>query len=104
MREDNFIYFFTIIGFFIGIIMGILNTSDSFNMLFYTLAITGFFYLFIHVIISLYIDIKNPILAIFNKQSYEKECDIIISELEHREHKLRASLEFIYEKHENAKN
>ena len=84
--------------------MGVLNAYDMIDVLMYTIFTTGFFYLFIHIIISLYIDIQNPITSLFNKKYYEDECDIIISEIEHREHKLRSSLEFIYGKQPNAKN
>jgi len=54
MLGENFVYFFTVQGFFIGIIFGILKSFDAQGLLVYTFFITIFFYLFSHVIIAFY--------------------------------------------------
>jgi len=54
MLGENFVYFFTVQGFFVGIIFGILKSFDAEGLLVYTFFITTFFYLFSHIIIALY--------------------------------------------------
>jgi len=44
VKSENFIYFFTISGFFIGLAFSILNFSEPEEILFYTLEITLVFY------------------------------------------------------------
>ncbi len=88
MRIENFIYFFTISGFFIGLIFSIINFNAPENILFYTLLITLFFYLLIHLIVANTLDIKNISKKIFNKEKYEEVSDYFIYELENREEKI----------------
>ncbi len=88
MRVENFIYFFTICGFFIGLIFSIVNFIDPFNILFYTFLITLFFYLLIHLSIANFLDIKNLSKNIFDKSKYEEVSDYFIFELENREKKI----------------
>ncbi len=85
MLGENFVYFFTVQGFFIGIIFGILKSFDAEGLLVYTFFITTFFYLFSHVIIALYF---KPLVAksyYFPKEIHEKELDLIVKEINKRE-------------------
>ena len=50
MRAENFIAFFTVCGFFIGIVFTLLKVNEPVEMLVYTLVITLFFYLIIHIV------------------------------------------------------
>ena len=78
-------YFFTVQGFFIGIIFGILKSFDAEGLLVYTFFITAFFYLFSHVIVALY---YRTILArtyMFPKELHEKELDMFVTEINRRE-------------------
>lgn len=43
MLGENFVYFFTVQGFFVGIIFGILKSFDAEGLLVYTFFITTFF-------------------------------------------------------------
>ncbi len=90
MRIENFIYFFTICGFFIGLIFSIINFNEPGNILFYTFIITLFFYLLIHLAIANFLDIKSLSKKIFNKEKYEEVSDYFIYELENREKKINS--------------
>ncbi len=89
MKIENFIYFFTICGFFIGLIFSIINFNDPMYILFYTLLITLFFYLLIHLSIANFLDIKNLSKEIFDKSKYEEASDYFIYELESREKRIK---------------
>jgi hypothetical protein len=65
MLGENFVYFFTVQGFFIGIIFGILKSFDAEGLLVYTFFITTSYY--------------------FPKEIHEKELDLIVKEINKRE-------------------
>ncbi|MGP1359303.1 hypothetical protein [Campylobacter sp.] len=88
MRAENFIAFFTVCGFFVGIVFTLLKVSEPVEMLIYTLVITLFFYLIIHIVIMNYIDVKRALNKIFDKQRHEEIADYLISELNTREKRM----------------
>jgi len=90
LRVENFIYFFTICGFFIGLVFSIINFNEPEYILFYTGIITLFFYLLIHVVIANFLDIKTLSKNIFNKEKYEEVSDYFIYEMEVREKKINS--------------
>ncbi len=85
VKSENFIYFFTISGFFIGLAFSILNFSEPEEILFYTLEITLVFYLIIHLAIMNFFDLERMSTFIFNKKEHENIGDYFIHELENRE-------------------
>ncbi len=85
MLSENFIYFFTVQGFFVGVIFGILKSFDAFELLNYTLLITAFFYLFGHLIIGFYYKTMNVKSQYFPKEIHEKELDMFVHEIKKRE-------------------
>ncbi len=85
MLGENFVYFFTVQGFFIGIIFGILKSFDAEGLLTYTFFITTFFYLFSHVIIALYFKTLVAKSYYFPKEIHERELDLIVKEINKRE-------------------
>ena len=85
MLGENFVYFFTVQGFFIGIIFGILKSFDAEGLLTYTFFITAFFYLFSHVIIALYFKTLVAKSYYFPKEIHERELDLIVKEINKRE-------------------
>jgi len=95
LKIENFIYFFTICGFFIGLVFSIINFNDPLYILFYTFIITLFFYLLIHLSIASFLDIKNLSKNIFNKSKYEEVSDYFIYELENREKKINSLVNVI---------
>lgn len=88
IRPENFIYFFTVCGFFIGLIFTILNFSLPEDIVLYTAKITLFFYLLIHVIIMNFIDTERFGITLFNKKEYEEVSEYFISELDGREKRI----------------
>ena len=103
VKSENFIYFFTICGFFIGLVFSILNFEEPEEMLFYTLEITLFFYLIIHVAVMNFFDFSRIGKTVFNKQEHENIGDYFIQELESREKVMDAllgSIESMNQKYE----
>lgn len=85
MLGENFVYFFTVKGFFVGIIFGILKSFDAEGLFIYTFFITIFFYLFSHVIIALYFSTVTAKSHYFPKERHEKELDFYLREINKRE-------------------
>ncbi len=85
LRAENVIYFVTVCGFFIGLMFCVVNMEDPFDILFYTLEITLFFYLLAHVAIMNFMDIENLGKKIFDHKEYEDVSSYFINELEARE-------------------
>jgi len=85
MTGENFVYFFTVQGFFVGIVFGILKSFDAGGLLTYTFLITIFFYLFSHIIIALYYRTLTVKSYNFPKEIHEKELDIFVKEINKRE-------------------
>jgi len=85
MAGENFVYFFTVQGFFIGIVFGILKSFDAEGLLTYTFLITIFFYLFSHIIIALYYRTLTVKSYNFPKDIHEKELDLFVKEINKRE-------------------
>ncbi len=85
MLGENFVYFFTVQGFFVGIIFGVLKSFDAEGLLLYTFFITTFFYLFSHVIIAFYFRTIALKTYLFPKDLHEKHLDIFVEEIDRRE-------------------
>ena len=92
ISPNNFIYFFTVCGFFIGLIFTIINFSMPEDIILYTAEITLFFYLFIHVVIMNFVDIRRFGVSLFNKKEYEEVSEYFVSELDNREKRMDALL------------
>jgi len=85
MLGENFVYFFTVQGFFVGIIFGILKSMDASGLLSYTFFITIFFYLFSHLIIAMYYRTIAAKSYNFPKDMHEKDLDFFVKEINKRE-------------------
>lgn len=85
MLGENFVYFFTVQGFFVGIVFGILKSFDADGLLIYTFFITAFFYLFSHIIIAFYYRTTIGKLYFFPKELHEKQLDLFVVEINKRE-------------------
>lgn len=92
ISSENFIYFFTVCGFFIGLVFSLLNFTQAEDFILYTAEITLFFYLFIHVVVMNFVDIKRYSKALFNKKEYEDISDYFVSELDSREKRMDSLL------------
>ena len=85
MLGENYVYFFTVQGFFVGIIFGVLKSFDANSLFVYTFLITTFFYLFSHIIIALYYKTLTSIGYKFPRDFHEKELDFFVREINKRE-------------------
>ncbi len=85
MLGENFVYFITVQGFFIGIIFGILKSLSAEGLILYTFFITVFFYLFSHIIIALYYRTIIGKVYSFPKARHERDLDLFVSEINKRE-------------------
>ncbi len=85
MRGVNFIYFFTVQGFFIGILFALFRAETPNGILYYTFMITGFFYLFAHLSVAFYFRTLTLRTDQFPKQRHEHELDRIMHEIDKRE-------------------
>ncbi len=85
MLGENFVYFFTVQGFFVGIIFGILKSFNAESLLIYTFFITTFFYLFSHVIVAFYFRTLTIKSYYFPKDEHERELDVFVKEINKRE-------------------
>ncbi len=103
MKAERFIYFFTVSGFFIGLSFSVLNFRTAEDIFIYTLEITLFFYLFIHLILVYFVDSEGKIKRVFHKDYYEKNIDDYIHEIEERENKINSIIQDIETKNSNLK-
>ncbi len=85
MLGENFVYFFTVQGFFIGILFGILKSFNAEGLLVYTFFITTFFYLFSHVIVAFYYRTTIVKTYFFPRDQHEKQLDLFVKEINKRE-------------------
>ena len=85
MLGENYVYFFTVWGFFIGIIFGILKSMDAEGLLIYTFLITIFFYLFSHIIVAMYYRTIVAKSYNFPKDMHESDLDYFVNEINKRE-------------------
>jgi len=96
MRGENFIYFSTISGFFIGIIFSILKGLDVFNFLFATFLVTAIFYIVSLGSVSFFIKFLNIRQIIyFNKYEVDEILDVQIKSLENSEDFIMENYNFI---------
>ena len=96
MRGENFIYFASVSGFFIGIIFSILKGFDFFDFLMATFLVTAIFYLVSLASVSFfvkYLNIKQ--IVFFNKHQVDEILDVQIKELEKCEDFIIQSYDFI---------
>ncbi len=96
MRGENFIYFASVSGFFIGIIFSILKDFDFFDFLFATFLITTLFYVVSLASVSFFIKYLNiKQIVFFNKHQVDEILDVQIKELEKCEDFIIQSYDFI---------
>ena len=107
MLGENFVYFFTVQGFFVGIIFGILKSFNAEGLLTYTFVFTMFFYLFSHIIVAFYFKTITAAGYFFPKDPHEKELDLFLKEIKKREKIVDSTCQILdlppIENHENKK-
>ncbi len=95
MRSENFIAFFTVFGFFIALIFGVLKSTNSFNFIEWVVGVTLFFYLFIHLVLIFFFKVNNKIPDFFDKVEYESIANHQIKQLQDKERYIKKILRTI---------
>ena len=95
MRSENYVAFFTVMGFFIGLIFSIVKADTITDIFVYTLSITLFFHMFIHVVLVLFINAEEIFTISFDKASHESFANEQVSELKEREDQITTLLKSI---------
>ncbi len=85
MRSENYVYFFTVSGFFISLVFSILKSTNPFDFALFVIGITLFFYLFIHLVLIFFFNIEPTIKDSFRKADVEEIINYQISQLKERE-------------------
>ena len=85
MRSANFVSFFTVQGFFFGIVFALFQSNSAEDLLAYTFLVTIFFYLFSHIMVSFYLRTVDATGHFFYKNVYEKDLDTLVREINKRE-------------------
>ena len=88
MKAENFIAFFTVCGFFTGVVFSAVKLIDPIKILLFTFVIKFLFYLVIQLIIMNYIDVRLSFKKRFDKDQYEQTADYLIGELALREKRI----------------
>ncbi|NPA11281.1 MAG: hypothetical protein GXO62_03470 [Epsilonproteobacteria bacterium] len=96
MRGENFIYFATVSGFFIGVSFSIFKGLEPFDFLFATALLSALFYLIALGSVAFFVkfvDIKQ--LVLLKKDEIDSILDMQIAELEKKEDFILENYEFI---------
>ena len=94
---DNFVAFFTVCGFFLGLTFSVVSIEGAFEIIVFTILITFLFYMMIHISITVFINKESAISRIFDKEGCEMINDILITDLEKKEEKSRRIMDAIAE-------
>jgi len=103
LRSENFVAFFTICGFFIGLIFSLVKFEDPAEFVYYTLAITLFFYLFIHMVLIFFLKSQDITAQVLDKEQFETFVNTQIAEIQEREERITAIIRSIHEINTNQK-
>ncbi len=103
MKPENFLSFFTVSGFFIGLMFSIISAYEPFEILLYTLEITLFFYLFAHIVIMNFVDVREVGKKLFDHRQYEEISEYFIHELQDREKRMESLIDVDMVREEPAK-
>ncbi len=103
MRSENFVAFFTICGFFIGLTFSLVKFDDPAKFVYYTLAITLFFYLFIHMVLIFFLRSQEDTSKLLEKERFEQMANVQIAQIQEREERITAIIKSIHEINTNHK-
>ena len=95
IRENNIIAFWTVSGFFIGLMVAFVKLTDPFEILSTVATVTLFFYLMAHVSVALYVRYMEFGKIRFEKDEFEKKLDFYYQQLLMREKEIDADRRFI---------
>jgi len=97
-KAENFIYFLTVNGFFIGIIFAVMKGLEPFNFLFAVFITTSIFYMLGLASSGMFIKyLSAKQLFYLDKENLEKVIDYQVEELEKREKEILDAYYFVKE-------
>ncbi|WP_456323587.1 hypothetical protein [Hydrogenimonas sp.] len=85
MRENNFIAFWLVFGFFTGLSIGFLTQTDPFDILTVVAFSTLYFYLMAHVSVAFFVRFMKFGKVHFEKEAFERKLDWFFNQLLQRE-------------------
>jgi hypothetical protein len=85
MREDNFIAFWLVFGFFVGLLVGFMSQTDPVDILSVVGVTTLFFYLMAHLSVALFVRFMEFDKVHFEKEAYDRKLDYFYNQLLQRE-------------------
>jgi hypothetical protein len=96
VRTENFIYFLTVCGFFIGLLFSLLSDIESIKMVWSTIAITVVFYILSLAASGYFIKVSELRTAYtLGQDVYDMQLSKAINQIERRESFLRDSQRYI---------
>ncbi len=96
VRTENFIYFLTVCGFFIGLVFSLLSDIEAIQMVWSTIAITVIFYIVSLAASGYFIKVSDLKTAYtLNQTLYDLQLAKAINQIERRESFLRDSQRYI---------
>ncbi len=97
MNVENFINFFIVKGFFIGLVFSILKLDNPEEIVIYTIVVTLSFYILALFSSSLFLKFFNFKHSALQKEAYDDILDYFIVEIEKREKVANGIFEFLDE-------
>jgi len=85
MRSENFVAFFTISGFFIGLCFSLLKSQNPLEFIIMIVGITFFFYMLIHIVLIFFFAVEPVIKDSFDKLDSEELINMQFEQLKERE-------------------
>ncbi len=95
MRESNFIAFWVVSGFFIGLMAALMGFDGPSEILSVVLFITLFFYLIAHISVALFVRFMEFGKVYFEKEEYDRKLDFFYNQLLQREKEVDANYAYI---------
>ncbi len=95
MRESNFVAFWVVCGFFIGLLAAFMGTDDPVAVVSVVLSVTLFFYLLAHVSVALFVRFMEFGKVHFEKEEYDRKLDYFYNQLLQRERELDENYAYI---------
>lgn len=100
---ENFVAFFTVCGFFIGLSFSVISIDGAFEMIVFTILITFLFYMLIHISVMFFVDTTKVMGRGFDVKEYEMINDLIIGDLDNRDKRIEHLLAKLNEEREELK-
>jgi len=85
MRSENFVAFFTVSGFFIGLSFSLLKSQNLTEFFIFIVGITFFFYIFVHLVLIFFFTVEPVIKDSFDKVDSEAMVNLQVEQLKQKE-------------------